>query len=198
MKRFVLLLSILFFSLQSVYAQYHQSGKNEVGGFHIEANIGLQTELYKVGALMNSWGCSFGLEARYQFPDSPWDIGIGSRVALFKRYYEEAFPLYLSSQHYLVVDYNYRISDNFKLFTGLELGVSASYDLSEYNKTQNAHGVNGLLVPESQQIYTSKPFSPYIAPRIGFEAWNRLRVLFVPGFMDKGDSNVSLRVGYVF
>ena len=197
MKKVVFIL-LLFFSLQNVYAQYNQYGKGEVGGFQVEANLGLQTELYKVGALMNSWGSSFGLEARYLFPDSPWDIGIGSRVALFKRYYEEAFPLYLSSQHFLAVDYNYRISHNFKFFAGLEQGVSAAYDLSEYNKTQNSHGINGLLVPDSQQIYTSRPFSPYIAPRIGFEAWNRLRVSFVPGFMDKGDSNVSLRLGYVF
>lgn len=194
-----LIIFLFFFSFQSVYAQYTQSGKDGDDGFHVEANLGVQRELYKVGALMNSMGYSFGLEARYLFPGSPWDIGIGSRVALFKRYYEEALPLYLSSQHYLAGDYYYRISDSIKLFAGLELGFSVAYDLSEYNKTQTPYfAFLGIRVPDSQVVYTSRAFSPYIAPRIGFEAWNRLRVSIVAGFMDKGDSNVSLRMGYVF
>ena len=182
----------------SAFAQTVDPEKKEMRRIRVETNLGMQMQLFRVGAVLNQPGYSFGLEGRYLLPCSPWDIGIGSRVAAFKRYYEEAIPLFVSSQHYLAADYNYRICGSFNLFGGLELGFSVAYDLSEYNKTRNRYQIQGVLVPESQYIYTGKSLSPYIAPRIGFEAWNRLRVTLSAGFMDKGYSNISLRAGVLF
>ena len=108
---------------------------------------------------------------------------------------EKGSPFYLSSQHYLAADYNFRLKPNFTLFAGLEAGVSCSYKLSQ---NYNNYGLTGLVEGNSEPFYTSKPVSPYFAPRVGFELWDRLRGTFSVGFMDKGDSNVNFRLGYVF
>ncbi|MBR5256960.1 MAG: hypothetical protein IKV62_09330 [Bacteroidales bacterium] len=158
-----------------------------------EVYVGTGFPLYKVGTNGSKPMLLLGGEVRYCFPNSPWDIGVGSRIGVIRRIAEGARPMYLSSQHYLLADYNFRLHPNFTLFAGLEAGISNAYDLSKQNNTYY-----GFEIVGREPFYASRPVSPYFAPRIGFEAWNRLRGTISVGLMDKGDSCVNFRLGYVF
>ena len=158
-----------------------------------EVYVGTGFPLYKVGTNGSMPMLLLGGEVRYCFPNSPWDIGVGSRIGVIRRIAEGARPMYLSSQHYLLADYNFRLHPNFTLFAGLEAGISNAYDLSKQNNTYY-----GFEIVGREPFYASRPVSPYFAPRIGFEAWNRLRGTISVGLMDKGDSCVNFRLGYVF
>ena len=162
-----------------------------------EVNIGTGVPLYRLGMDGYSPLMRLGVEARYYFPNSPWDIGLGSHIGGFTRSSEAGTPFYLSSQHYLAADYNYRINPNFSLFAGMEAGVSIAYSLPKLN-SGNKYGLSGVTFEDGVQIYSSRKITPYFAPRVGFEAWNRLRGTFSVGIMDKGDSNFNVRLGYVF
>ena len=198
MKRVLLLIALaaLPFVCNAQTIQNADTG-NPTGKIVGEVNVGTGFPLFKVGTDGSMPMLRFGLEARYYFPNSPWDVGIGSHIGGFKRISESVSPIYVSSQHYLAADYNYRINPSFSLFAGLEAGVSISYDLSGQNNSSK-YGIPGILLSEDERFYSSRQFSPYFAPRVGFEAWNRLRGTFSVGIMDKGDSNVSFRLGYVF
>lgn len=198
MKR-VLVLSILAFLEIVGQAQTIQESdyRNSSGKIVGEVNVSSGFPLFKMGTDRSMPLLRLGLEARLYFPYSPWDVGIGSHIGGFKRISELGTPIYVSSQHYLAADYNYRINPSFSLFAGLEAGVSISYDLSGQNNSSK-YGIPGIPLSEDERFYSSRRISPYFAPRVGFEAWNRLRGTFSVGIMDKGDSNVSFRLGYVF
>lgn len=198
MKRVILLFILAFLQIES-QAQTTQkpNSGNPTGKIVGEVNVGTGFPVFKVGTDGNMPLLRFGLEARYNFPNSPWDVGVGSHIGGFKRISELGTPVYLSSQHYLAADYNYRINPSLSLFAGLEAGISIAYDLSEQNNSSK-YGIPGLVLSESELFYSSRQVSPYFAPRVGFEAWNRLRGTISLGIMDKGDSNLNFRLGYVF
>lgn len=191
----VILVSVAFVS-QAQTAQGLGSDK-PIGKFVGEVNVGTGFPLFKVGTDGTMPLLRFGLEVRYSFPSSPWDVGAGTHIGGFKRISELGTPVYISSQHYLAADYNYRINPSLSLFAGLEAGISIAYDLSDLNNSSK-YGIPGLVLSESERFYSSRKISPYFAPRVGFEAWNCLRGTLSLGIMDKGDSNVSLRLGYIF
>lgn len=197
MKRIIVILGLIV-SI-GAYAQESPStaGKEGKGLIKGEVYLGIGTPLFSVGSIRNEPIFMAGAELRYHFPQSPWSFGFGSRVMEYKRIYNEGFPVYISSQHYVVADYNYRISPSFTLFAGVEGGVSISYDMSRHNSTANPYGVPGVEA-DVQKFYMPQRVSPYFGPRLGFEAWNHLRGVISIGIMDKGDSNVNFRLGYTF
>ena len=196
MKKIIVLIALVSFAFVCQAQTMPESDSEKATGKVVgEVNVGTGFPLYKVGTDGSNPLLRFGAELRYYFPNSPWDIGVGSHIGGIKRIAEKGSPFYLSSQHYLAADYNFRLKPNFTLFAGLEAGVSCSYKLSQ---NYNNYGLTGLVEGNSEPFYTSKPVSPYFAPRVGFELWDRLRGTFSVGFMDKGDSNVNFRLGYVF
>lgn len=198
MKRVLLLFVLAFLQIGSKAQTTQESDSgNPIGKIVGEMNVGTGFPLFKVGTDGSLPLLMFGLEARYYFPNCSWDVGVGSHIGGIKRLSELGTPFYLSSQHYLAADYNFRINPRFSLFAGLEAGVSIAYDLSGQNNSSK-YGIPGLVLSESEHFYSSRQISPYFAPRFGFEAWNRLRGTFSLGIMDKGDSNLNFRLGYVF
>ena len=196
MKKIIVLIALVSFAFVCQAQTMPESDSEKATGKVVgEVNVGTGFPLYNVGTNGSLPLLRFGAELRYYFPNSPWDIGVGTHIGGIKRTAEKGSPFYLSSQHYLAADYNFRLKPNFTLFAGLEAGVSCSYKLSQ---NYNNYGLTGLVEGNSEPFYTSKPLSPYFAPRIGFELWDRLRGTFSVGFMDKGDSNVNFRLGYVF
>lgn len=197
MKHIILFLTI-FLSL-GVFAQEKDAvpAATQTGKVRGDLHLGIGMPLYKAGAIRVTPMYSIGGELRYYFPNSAWDVGIGARGNLFRRIYKEGYPLYISSQHYLVVDYNYRVSSSLVLFAGLEGGISIAYDMSEYNSTANPYGIGGMAA-DTRNFYEKKGISPYFGPRVGLEVWNRLRATLTYGMMDKGERNVNFRMGYVF
>ena len=197
MKRIIVMLGLLmsvgaFAQVTPVAAE-----KSDKGKFKGEVYLAIGTPLFSVGSVRNEPMYMAGAELRYYFPQSPWSFGFGSRVMEYKRVYDEGFPVYISSQHYLVADYNYRINTSFMLFAGVEGGLSVSYDMSRHNSTANPYGVPGVA-SDLHRFYAPQRVSPYFAPRVGFEAWNHLRGVISVGIMDKGDSNVNFHLGYTF
>lgn len=196
MKRIIAIIALASFAFVCQAQTVPESDSEKPTGKVVgEVNVGTGFPLYKVGTDGSHPLLRLGAEIRYCFPNSPWDIGIGAHIGGIKRMAEDGSPFYLSSQHYLAADYNFRLNPNFTLFAGMEAGISHSYKLSQNN---NRYGLAGIATGNSEPFYTSKPIAPYFAPRIGFEAWNRLRGTFSVGFMDKGDSCVNFRLGYVF
>lgn len=190
------LISVAFCFSQTSYAQ--EIGKSKlISG---EVYLGTRTPLLKLGAQKNMLlGPSVGLEIRYGFSEnSPWDIGLGSKAGIIKRYYSEGAPAYVSSEHYLAIDYKVRLNPSLVFFAGIEGGVSVGYDMSFYNDYATLNGNVGQSRVDTHNFYVPKSLSPYIAARAGIEAWSHLRVSLSCEICDKGYSNVGLHVGYVF
>ena len=156
-----------------------------VQAIEVEVGIGTGVGLYKVGFDKVSLARSLKAEVRYNFSNGVIDIGLGSRVMRMDRSFLDE-PLhkvsYASWQFYGVVDYNWRITDRFLVFAGLAAGFS-----------QNIN-----LINQPSDIYQPRSTAFFLAPRIGFEAWDRLRLTLSCNLMDKGHSFIGLEVGYSF
>ena len=196
-NRLVLIFLFAFFPYLN-YAQIAPS-ENKATSKPIsgEVYLGIGAPAYSVGSYRSTPRYMAGFELRYRFHQIGWDLGIGSRAGALKRFYNEGYPVYISSEHYLAADYNWRINHALVFFAGLEAGVSIAYDMSHYNSTANPHGMPGVATDISA-FYSPKSVSPYFAPRVGIEAWNHLRCTVAFDVSDKGNSNVNFRIGYVF
>lgn len=199
MKPFFVFIALCLFLPLSAFAQADSSGNDEkkkvLSG---EIYLGIGAPTYSLGSSAHSPRLMAGFELRYLFAGSPWDLAFGSRVGMMSRTYlggmPTTHPLYVSSEHYFAADYNYRVNPSVVLFAGLEAGLSVSYDLSEINRWNGTMGMEG----DTSSHYVPKRFSPYIAPRVGIEVWNRLRCSFAYDLSDKGNRNLNFRIGYVF
>lgn len=201
MKRLFLLAALCLSLPFCALAQTDGSRKGEKQkALSGEAYLGIGAPMYSVGSSGHSPRLMAGFELRYRFAGSPWDVGFGSRAGMMSRTYPGGVsagthPLYVSSEHYFVADYNCRINPSLVFFAGLEAGLSVSYDLSEYNRFHS--GLANFEVDTSMH-YAPKRLSPYVSPRIGIEVWDRLRCTFGYDLSDKGNRNLNFRVGYVF
>ena len=194
----ILLLSLLFFAFSgSGWAQDKPSTKVATGSLRGEVFLGIGAPVYKPGAIRNQPRYMIGAELRYTMSQGSWDLGVGSRVGAFERKYSEGHPLYVSSEHYFVVDKNFYLNHDLCFFAGIEAGISVSYDTSYYNSRANPYGFPGV-VADTHAFYVAKRVSPFIAPRIGIEVWNHLRCSLTFDVCDKGNSNFNFRIGYVF
>jgi hypothetical protein len=172
MKKIIVLIALVSFAFVCQAQTMPESDSEKATGKVVgEVNVGTGFPLYNVGTNGSLPLLRFGAELRYYFPNSPWDIGVGTHIGGIKRTAEKGSPFYLSSQHYLAADYNFRLKPNFTLFAGLEAGVSCSYKLSQ---NYNNYGLTGLVEGNSEPFYTSKPVSPYfVAPGPGVRALGR-------------------------
>ena len=199
MKKVFLLLSIVCLNIPlAVSAQEIAKKEGEVKKvISGEVYLGVGAPVFKMGAISNQLRPMAGLELRYAFPSSPFDIGIGARSGVFTRLYEEARPAYASVEIYLAADYNLRINRNLVLFAGVEGGVSVPFDLSAYNSRASRKG-SGMFEVDPNSYYTPKGVTPFIAPRVGLVAWNHLRCTLAYDIVGNGAGNVNFRVGYTF
>lgn len=196
-KAFIILIVCSVFS-GHLYAQVPSEkelgAKKALSG---EVYLGVGMPVYKMGAISNQLRPMAGLELRYNFPNSAFDLGLGARTGVFTRLYEEARPAYASVEIYLASDYNFRINRNLVLFAGIEGGISVPFDLSHYNSRAHRMG-SGMFEVDPNSFYTPKGVSPYVAPRVGLVAWNHLRLTLAYDIIGNGAGNVNFRIGYTF
>lgn len=177
MKKIVLL-AMLFVS---VMANAQQS--IPVKAWEVEARIGgtYPLSVYGDKAKINP---SFGVEVRYNKPDSHWNYGAkldlvtaGRDMELTTETIELKFRTISLS---VLTDYNFRQGKKINPFAGIGLGIGkqdAKYDGS-YHSDCNAAVV--------------------VTPRIGVEVGSNLRFT-ATGTLTRSDySNIGITVGYVF
>ena len=183
MKRAVMML--LAIAMSGAWGMAQVVNPRTIQAIEVEAGLGTGVGLYKVGFDKVSLARSVKAEIRYNFPSGAFDIGFGGRIMRMDRYPLDE-PLhkvsYASWQLYGVFDYNWRITDRFVVFAGLAAGFS-----------QNIN-----LINQPSDVYQPRSTAFFLAPRIGFEAWDRLRLTLSCNLMDKGHSFIGLEVGYSF
>lgn len=176
------------------YCAFAQGVKKVEGEISLGTGVALNKEgADNLGIITSARG-----ELRFNHPSGKYDFGVGARTSAFYRNYGEFSPLYASVQVYLAADRNWMLSKNFMLFGGLEAGASYAIDCSEYNKTRKYGGGYNIQYTSLPDHYQGKTLSPYVAPRVGFEAWNHIRGSLSLGLTDAGYSSVNLSVGFTF
>lgn len=183
MKRTVLIFAVFIMSVSLARAQ--QVDKRKVQAVEVEVAGGTGIGLYKLGFDQNRLMYTGRAEVRYNFPSGAFDLGLGAQLSRLERTSVSVTPsqydVFPSWQLYFVGDYNWQTSNNLSLFAGLAAGFS---------RWTQASGNAASIVPDK--------WSPYIAPRVGLEAWNRLRVTVSANLMNKETSFVGLSLGYAF
>lgn len=181
-KTFLFLLAVIM-SVSLGYAQ--QIDKRKVQAVEAEIAVGTGIGMYKLGFDQNRLMLIGRGEVRYNFPSGAFDLGLGAQITRMERASLSVTPsrydVFPSWQLYVVGDYNWQTSNNLSLFAGLAAGVS---------RWTQASGNATSVVPDK--------WSPYIAPRVGLEAWNRLRVTVSANIMNKETSFMGLSLGYAF
>ena len=175
---FILLLVFPFIAgnAQVIQKRSIQAVETEIAG-------GVGVGFNKMGFDQNQLAYSIKGEIRYNTPSGAFDFGLGAQLVRLDRLsydtqHHDAFP---SWQVYAAGDYNWRINDYLTLFCGLAAGVSRWTQTSAYSLS-----------------ITPNKWSPYIAPRVGIEAWNRLRFTITASIMNKETSFIGLSLGYSF
>lgn len=181
MKKIVFVLLVMAFPFSMGYAQ--EVPKRKVQAVEVEVAGGIGIGLNKMGFDQNHLAYTFRIEPRYNFPSGAFDIGFGTQFVRLDRSSLEPRQDYTSPsfQFYVVGDYNWRINNQLTLFCGIAAGVSWWTQTSSYS----AFGA-----PDK--------WSPYIGPRIGLEAWDRLRFTVSLNLMNKETSFVGFNLGYAF
>ena len=179
MKRVVLFLTMALFSVSLLHAQ--EESKREVQSVEVEVAGEAGVALNKLGYYKNEWVRAVRAEVRYNFPSGDFDIGLGARVMRVDRLLanssgKDAFPAY---QLFGVGDYNLKMRHNITMFFGVAAGASCWAQKSAYSIS---------VVPDK--------WAPYVGPRVGVEAWNRLRVTLSINMGNKEIAFAGIGVGY--
>ena len=180
------LLMVLALALPFMCGNAQEQNKRMFQAVEVEVGGGLGIGLDKMGYERNHLIYSLKGEVRYNFPSGAFDIGLGAQAVRFDRsspgvMQYDAYVCSPSYQLYLVGDYNKRLNNQMTLFGGLGAGVSFWTQTSAYSIS---------VAPDK--------LSPYVAPRIGIEAWNRLRFTVSVNIMNKETSFVGFSLGYAF
>ena len=183
MRRFIILLAV---ALQGLLLT---AQTRTVRPIEVELNAGAGVVMNKLDYAWNSFVQAYGVEARYNVLDGRFDIGLGLRGGIITRASETVFSkVFVPINLYAVADYNYFVSNNLSLFAGLAVGVT-------YQKV-----LPGTLCAGDwmERTYNGKIWSPYLAPRVGVECWDRLRLTLACQLTDPGSQYTGIHLGYVF
>ena len=133
-------------------------------------------------------GVAFG-EVRYNFRRLPLDVGLLASAQIFSRSIAGGEKLdYISKNLMVVADYNYYRDAKLSFFAGLGVGVGFFDHIDGMKYVGNGMFVNG------NELKTPLCFMP----RIGMTVVNHFRISLAYLLEDRANSNLSLRLGYMF
>lgn len=177
---------MIVFALWLIAGRMYGQGivTRQVQAVEVEVAVGTCYGLNKSGYDNNRWGKTARAEVKYCLPTGLMDFGLGVATTRFERVLSNpqkaaTFP---TLNVYTVCNYNWIPKNYLSAFVGLELGASHWVTLSFGN------------APET----TPKVWSPMIAPRIGIELWERLRLTASLIIATESTSYYGFTVGYSF
>lgn len=183
MKRIILSGVVAFFCILTCFGQTNQRRLVEC-----ELGLGVMQSFNKLIFEHSVPGACSYVEVKYVFRKVPVDLGINLSGQIFSRVgYNEKMD-FMSCNIMAVSDYSFHQTSKMRLYAGLGLG------LSFFNWNHNIERVG-------PSTYASGPgdYSLLCAmPRIGVNFFNHLNVSLGYIFEDSAQSNLSLRVAYVF
>lgn len=150
-----------------------------------EIRYGLDAPLERLPHSDKSLGFALGMELRYNFKDSPMDLGV--TIDFTSAYYEfkqEPETLEQFNSKTLIgitSDYNFRQGGKVNPFVGLGVGLGVHDALMDV--VDDTNDCNNTIA---------------IAPRCGVELWRHLRLTLAANISCKYYNNISLTVGCVF
>lgn len=164
----------------TTYAQSYL--KRTVGAVEVDLSVGLVTATNKMVDFGRSrQGVEVGAEVRYNFYQAPVDLGLQFSLCTFnrgERTNNTASNYSFNSQTLLITsDYNFFQTRLASLFVGMGAGCAWN-------------NIN--------QDNTRSGFNPCVAPRIGVEIANHLRITATYKFYEKANNHLLLSVGFAF
>ena len=183
MKKYFLILCILFSTIE-IYAQ-----NNNVKPFEVELGLGI-SKGGKFNNTSSKAGLSLFVEPRYNFKNTPFDLGLQISLASFDRdgqiikthkYNEHIMPRTIT----VYGDYNFRKWDKLSLFGGLGVGYSQiAYQYETDDKTYFDRD-------------SGRKYKPVFSARIGTEVINHIRLTFDYKLINKQYSFFGITIGAV-
>lgn len=176
---------ILFFVCQVFYCSAQDGSRRSL---EFELGIGILQSFDKLIFEHNQPGACPYAEIRYVFNNSPIDIGLNTSAQIFSRTSENEKLDFMSYNILAVADYSFLQTFRNRAYIGIGGGLSSF----EWD-----HGI----VRVGPNRYSS-PLAEYsrlcIMPRIGVAIHNHLNVSISYLIEDSANSNLNLRLGYVF
>lgn len=150
---------------------------NSVKPFEVEISVG---GTYDIGKYVgeNHFGPAFAIEGRYNFPQTPMDLGLEIYGGSTTRKYEDSnlSNRILSLTTYS--DYNFMRGKKFSPFIGVGVGIASCKVVQGY--------------------YGNDAVKAIFTPRIGIEIFNHFRVTAYSKLGYRGYNNWGISVGYAF
>jgi hypothetical protein len=150
---------------------------NSVKPFEVEISVG---GTYGIGKYVgeNQFGPAFAIEGRYNFPQTPIDLGLEIYGGSTTRKYEDSnlSNRILSLTTYS--DYNFMRGKKFSPFIGVGVGIASCKVVQGY--------------------YGNDAVKAIFTPRIGIEIFNHFRVTAYSKLGYRGYNNWGISVGYAF
>lgn len=150
---------------------------NSVKPFEVEISVG---GTYGIGKYVgeNQIGPAFAIEGRYNFPQTPMDLGLEIYGGSTTRKYEDSnlSNRILSLTTYS--DYNFMRGKKFSPFIGVGVGIASCKVVQGY--------------------YGNDAVKAIFTPRIGIEIFNYFRVTAYSKLGYRGYNNWGISVGYAF
>lgn len=150
---------------------------NSVKPFEVEISVG---GTYGIGKYVgeNQFGPAFAIEGRYNFPQTPMDLGLEIYGGSTTRKYEDSnlSNRILSLTTYS--DYNFMRGKKFSPFIGVGVGIASCKIVQGY--------------------YGNDAVKAIFTPRIGIEIFNHFRVTAYSKLGYRGYNNWGISVGYAF
>lgn len=175
MKCFCLIILSSLFSVSGAKADSKEN--TPLKPFEFEISIGTTYGIDKyVGK--KQIGPAFAFEGRYNFYNSPMDVGWELYAGSTARNYEDTDLSNRILSFSVLSDYNFRRGKNFSPFIGAGIGIASCQIVQGY------YGTNAL-----KTLFT---------PRLGFELFNHLRLTAYSRLCYKGYNNVGISIGYAF
>lgn len=180
MKRVLTIVFALWLFTGRVYGQ--EITARQVQSVEAEVAVGTCVGLNKCGYDTNRWGKTARAEVKYCLPSGVMDFGLGVSAMRMERIINDpprtaTFP---TLNVFMVGNYNWTPANYLSVFCGLEIGASHWSTLSFANSPEK--------VPEA--------WSPMLAPRLGIELWERLRLTASLNFAAESTSYLGLTIGY--
>lgn len=164
----------------------NKGGVCRVRPIEFEMHMGASQPLgSKIAGTDRDFGATIGCELRYNFMDSPFDLGLTIDVttACYNWMLDEEYDCTQSNRtafYGVTGDYNFGQGRTVNPFVGLGLGVGCHLAILDELDDTNDGRATAMFVP-----------------RVGVELWRHLRVTLAANLSCKYFHNATLTVGYV-
>lgn len=183
MKRFLFSLTITLCCVATCFGQTKPRRYVE-----FELGLGVMQSFHKLIFDRSLPGACPYAEIKYVFRKVPVDLGLNASAQIFSRTGENEKQDFMSWNIMAVSDYSFYQTSTMRLYAGLGVGLS----FFEWN-----HHI--MRVGPSTYASGGGDYSILCAmPRIGINFYNHLNVSLGYIFEDSANSNLNLRIAYVF